>query len=368
VAPPPRYRAPTADRTPDGPRDSFGSAAYRASAQADAADVVASFLDPAAYATPPALDVHAPPTGVHWPIQPAAAFPLLSNPSSFGLPIYSSSGFDLLSLLARVANRPSPTITLGPVDLTCAFTVVDIRRFDQPIVYASPTFLQLTGYPEVDVIGRNCRFLQAPGGNVQRNDDRRWTNPESVKIMHKAVVAGKECQTSLINYKKGGHAFVNLVSLIPVPPAQGEEAAFVVGFQVDLTQQPNAILQRLKDGSYVVNYAGGAAGNNLGPGRSKSYAVPKAAVSPELRTLLGKDAFVRSLSQPEEKTGVEEGDTIGIGRHLIFGVRCGGSRVCRCASFVRPRLDRRLCPRPFPQRRLPLLRAHGFARARLGRR
>ncbi|EIN04485.1 hypothetical protein PUNSTDRAFT_34184, partial [Punctularia strigosozonata HHB-11173 SS5] len=130
--------------------------------------------------------------------------------------IYSSSGFDLLSLLARVVHRPNPSITLGPVDLTCAFTVVDTRRFDQRIIYASPTFLQLTGYPEADVVGRNCRFLQAPGGNIQPADERKWTSPESVRTVHKALAAGKECQVSLINYKRGGHAFVNLVSLIPV--------------------------------------------------------------------------------------------------------------------------------------------------------
>ena len=34
-----------------------------------------------------------------------------------------------------------------------------------------------------------------------------------------------------------------------------EDIAYYVGFQVDLVDQPNAILDRMKDGTYVVNYS-----------------------------------------------------------------------------------------------------------------
>ena len=37
----------------------------------------------------------------------------------------------------------------------------DIRRYDSPIVYASPTFVALTGYELPQILGRNCRFLQS---------------------------------------------------------------------------------------------------------------------------------------------------------------------------------------------------------------
>lgn len=81
------------------------------------------------------------------------------NPEALGLPVppaagtstnfaglYSSSGFDVLSVLARVAARPNPSINIGPVDTSCAFLVVDARRYDYPIVFASETFSKLTGY------------------------------------------------------------------------------------------------------------------------------------------------------------------------------------------------------------------------------
>lgn len=83
------------------------------------------------------------------------------DPKSLGLPVgdqlfpqalpglYSSSGFDMLGVLARVVARPNPQINIGPVDTSCSFLVVDARRYDMPIVFASDTFSKLTGYHNV---------------------------------------------------------------------------------------------------------------------------------------------------------------------------------------------------------------------------
>lgn len=70
--------------------------------------------------------------------------------------IYSTSGFDLIGILARVVNRKNPTIEIGAVDMSCSFVVVDAKKFDQPIVYASETFSKLTGYSTEEIVGRNC--------------------------------------------------------------------------------------------------------------------------------------------------------------------------------------------------------------------
>ena len=223
-------------------------------------------------------------------------------PSVSGLPVYSASGFDLLSILARVATRPNPKIALGPVDMTCSFAVVDTRRFDHPIVYASPTFYKLTGYCEDEVIGRNCRFLQAPDGNVQKGEIRRHTAPEAVSHLRKSLVADKECQVSLVNYRKNGSAFINLVTVIPIPggvhnhPEEADEVVYHVGFQVDLTEQPNAILQKLRDGSYMVNYS-----NNVAypaPSSSKDWRSNPSSmvgISKQLRALLNDQDFIQSI-------------------------------------------------------------------------
>jgi PAS domain S-box-containing protein len=221
-----------------------------------------------------------------------------------GLPVYSASGFDFLSILARVANRPHPSIVLGPVDLTCSFTVVDTRRWDRPIVYASPTFFKLTGYEEHEVIGRNCRFLQSPTGEIQPGEVRKFTSQDAVTHLRKGLQADKECQASLVNFKKGGKAFINLVTVVPIPggvnngPDEQDDYVYHVGFQVDLTEQPNAILQRLRDGSYIVNYSMGN-----GPGSVPALALRDRKMhgghhgprSKELQGLLADPNFLATI-------------------------------------------------------------------------
>lgn len=233
----------------------------------------------------------------------------LTNPSAFGFPIYSTSGFDVLSIMARVATRPNPTLKLGPVDLSCSFLIVDIRRYDSPIVYASPGFLTLTGYVEHEVLGRNCRFLQAPDGNIVEGEERRFTSHSSVAQMKKAAVADKECQTCLINYRKDGTAFMNLVSIIPLPggarnsPEEADQVVYHIGFQIDLSVQPDAILRKLEEGSYVTDNGNqhifqpsiGALSQprdrRLGSMTSSSV-IP---VSKSLRLLLGDERFIKSI-------------------------------------------------------------------------
>lgn len=229
------------------------------------------------------------------------------------MPVYSTSGFDILSILGRVANRVNPKIQLGPVDLTCSFVVTDVRRYDNPIVYVSPNFTQLTGYEEAEIIGRNCRFLQSPDGRVHKGEERRYTAGEAVNMLRKGLAADKEVQVTLINYKKGGEAFINLVTVVPVrggvnnTPAEADEVAYHVGFQVDLTKQPNAILQRLKDGSYIVDYASSPLSSSIGR-RGPSVPSLQAPMSTELRTLLSSQAFIRSLPLNTKSNAVLSSD------------------------------------------------------------
>ncbi|KAG1147567.1 hypothetical protein G6F37_005056 [Rhizopus arrhizus] len=167
--------------------------------------------------------------------------------------MYANTGFDMLSILSRLANRPNPQIDLGPVDLSCSFVVVDARQYDFPLVYASPMFERLTGYAPSEVIGRNCRLLQAPDGNVAMGSRRKYTDNTTVYHIKTHIVQGKESQSSIINYRKTGQPFVNLLTVIPIT-WESDEIDYFVGLQVDLVEQPNAIFQNMKDGTYAVNY------------------------------------------------------------------------------------------------------------------
>ncbi|KAG2216990.1 hypothetical protein INT45_007675 [Circinella minor] len=169
--------------------------------------------------------------------------------------MYTSTGFDILSVLVRVVNRPNPQINLGPVDLSSSIVVVDARQYDFPIIYASPMFEHLTGYSSREIMGRNCRFLQAPDGGVAMGSKRRYTDNNTVYHIRTHLFQGKESQASIINYKKSGQPFVNLLTVIPVSYEVDEEISYFVGFQVDLVEQPNLIMQNMKgNGTYMVNY------------------------------------------------------------------------------------------------------------------
>ncbi|KAE8213624.1 hypothetical protein CF327_g2868 [Tilletia walkeri] len=174
---------------------------------------------------------------------------------------YSSSGFDILGALSKVAMRKNPRIQLGPIDLSCAFTVSDALKPEQPLIYVSETFTKLTGYTSADVLGKNCRFLQAPDGNMAKGAERLNTDGRAVSHMKKHIDRMRECQASLINYKKNGKAFINLVTIVPIPWGDSNVVQYYVGFQVDLVEQPGAILEKDSNGQYVVNYTTASGAN-----------------------------------------------------------------------------------------------------------
>lgn len=140
----------------------------------------------------------------------------------------------------RVATRPNPQINIGAVDLSCAFVVTDAKERDNPIVYCSESFERLTGYSRHEIQQQNCRFLQSPDGKVEAGVKRKYCDDDAVLYLKNAINTRAEAQISLINYRKGGQPFMNLLTMIPVFDESGDVSNFV-GFQVDLVERPQAI-------------------------------------------------------------------------------------------------------------------------------
>lgn len=78
------------------------------------------------------------------------------------------------------------------------FVLSDPRLPDNPIVFATPGFYELTGYTREQVLGRNCRFLQGPG-----------TDPKAVDVIRSAIANGNDATVCLLNYKADGTPFWN---------------------------------------------------------------------------------------------------------------------------------------------------------------
>ena len=101
--------------------------------------------------------------------------------------------------------------------------IADAQQPDLPIIYANPTFEQLTGYSQAEVLGRNCRFLQGP----QRDQ------PE-IQQVRTALKEGRICEVTLRNFKKDGTMFWNQLHIAPVRNDAGTITHFI-GAQKDVS-------------------------------------------------------------------------------------------------------------------------------------
>nr|AHZ63812.1 neochrome [Dipteris conjugata] len=107
-----------------------------------------------------------------------------------------------------------------------SFVVVDALKPDMPIIFASTGFFNLTGYTSREVIGGNCRFLQGPD-----------TNPEDVASIREALApqgTGIFCGR-LLNYKKDGSSFWNLLTIAPIKDDSGTIVK-LIGVQLEVSK------------------------------------------------------------------------------------------------------------------------------------
>jgi PAS domain-containing protein len=154
--------------------------------------------------------------------------------------------------LQKVAVRKDPQIQMSPVDMSCAFVVCNPSMHDCPIVYASPAFETLTGYAKPEVLFRNCRLLQSPAGQMLTGGQKQFASNQSLLELKHQIAQGREYQLTLINYKKGGQPFANLLTIVPI---LGDRLSFYVGFLIDIAEHPGCILGKNANGTYRVNYS-----------------------------------------------------------------------------------------------------------------
>ncbi len=105
-----------------------------------------------------------------------------------------------------------------------AMVLSDPRLPDCPMIAANAAFLELSGYGRDEIIGRNCRFLQGPN-----------TDPRSSRRIRSCVEAGQGCVEWIVNHRRDGAMFWNLLFISPVRDAAGE-LVFFFGSQLDITR------------------------------------------------------------------------------------------------------------------------------------
>ena len=138
------------------------------------------------------------------------------------------------SLYAAVLNQ-----------LNTGVLITDNLQEDNPIVYANPAFLRISGYDEGDVLGRNPRFLKGPESieEVARKISQRIREKRPVEAVQK-------------NYRKDGTYYWNEMKISPVLDAQ-EKAINYVGLSNEVTKRVE-MEQRLRELAQAVQQAGEA--------------------------------------------------------------------------------------------------------------
>lgn len=105
------------------------------------------------------------------------------------------------------------------------FVVTDPSLPDNPIVYATQGFLNLTGYSLEQVLGRNCRFLQGPE-----------TDPKAVEKIRNSIDDGSDMSVCLLNYRVDGTTFWNQFFIAALRDAAGNITNYV-GVQCKVSDQ-----------------------------------------------------------------------------------------------------------------------------------
>lgn len=124
-----------------------------------------------------------------------------------------------LAVARRLERIFRAAMSATPVNLA----ITDVNQPDGPLIFVNDAFVETTGYPAEEVIGRNCRFLQGPG-----------TDQGTVDAMRRAIAEERRHHCEILNYRKDGTPFWNALDLAPVRGPNGEVEAYV-GVQLDVT-------------------------------------------------------------------------------------------------------------------------------------
>jgi phototropin len=123
------------------------------------------------------------------------------------------------------------------------FVVSDATHPDHPILYASAGFFNMTGYSSKEVVGRNwyqslllslhllCQFIFFLKKNKSCSASRFLQGPgtdraEIAKI-RQALAAGSSYCGRILNYKKDGTPFWNLLTIAPIKDEDGRVLKFI---------------------------------------------------------------------------------------------------------------------------------------------
>ena len=153
------------------------------------------------------------------------------------------SGVDhaLLSRLATLASQALANLAFAERNallaaviegMSAGVSIADATDPELPLIYVNPAFLEMTGYESDEVLGSNCRFLNAE------------PKTSAVRVALRETVASRTAGTfDLRNVRKDGQEFWNRLTLFPIAEGDGPPR-LMVATQVDVTAEREAETER----------------------------------------------------------------------------------------------------------------------------
>ena len=123
---------------------------------------------------------------------------------------------------ALLDQRTARTLTIG--SLGQSFCLTNPYSADNDIVCVSDGFLDLSGYSQSEVLSQNCRFLQ--GSN---------TRYAAITRIRGGLLKGEASSELVLNYRKDGHGFWNLLFIAPLVDSDGV-LQYHLGGQIDISE------------------------------------------------------------------------------------------------------------------------------------
>ncbi|KAK8028401.1 hypothetical protein PG991_005457 [Apiospora marii] len=170
--------------------------------------------------------------------------------------------------------------------LGTSFCMTDAMGADNPILCVSDHFVSLTGHARADVVGQNCSMLQGP-----------FTDMEALRRMRVAVREGRETVELVLNFRKNGEAFWNLLFLLPLKDLQRGQIQYWLGAQVNVSEN----LDSRKDLLRALNAGAPPGGDQLDTSSSSDRHSTENTVPPA--TQQGGERGRRNSSVRNSSTG-----------------------------------------------------------------
>lgn len=105
-----------------------------------------------------------------------------------------------------------------------SFCLTDPSLPDNPIVYASRNFYELTGYSREETLGRNCRFLQGED-----------TDRKAIALISENIKNANDFTINILNYTRNGRPFWNQFFIAALRDRYGNVVNYV-GVQCEIEE------------------------------------------------------------------------------------------------------------------------------------